>query len=165
MDVRPARQDDLAHLPRVELSAATSFRGHDVPDSVFSDFTPPEAYRPNLAAGTLWVADGVDGVCAFLLATAHRDRLHIDEFAVAREAQGHGLGRRMLGLVIDWARANDFTCVSLTTFRSVPFNAPFYASMGFVDWPADEAAPPVRQALANEAAKGLKDRCAMILRL
>lgn len=132
---------------------------------MFTDFTPPDGFRPSLAAGTLWVAEDAGAPCAFLTATAYGTRLHIDEFAVAQEAQGHGLGRRMLGVAVDWARANGFTSVSLTTFRSIPWNAPFYASAGFADWPAHEAAASVRQALTNETARGLKDRCAMILRL
>jgi GNAT superfamily N-acetyltransferase len=102
---------------------------------------------------------------AFLGAHTEDDRLHIDEFAVALDQQGKGLGRRMLTTVVDWARTNGVSRLSLTTFRSVPFNAPFYQAFGFRDWPADEAPASIRQRLLYEASAGLKDRCAMLMDL
>ena len=136
-----------------------------MPEDLFSDFTPPDAWRGRQQAGTLWVAEADGAVVAFLGAHAEDERLHIDEFAVAQDQQGKGLGRRMLTTVVDWARANRFTALSLTTFRSVPFNAPFYAGFGFRDWPQDEAPASIRQRLLYEASAGLKDRCAMIMAL
>jgi GNAT superfamily N-acetyltransferase len=109
----------------------------------------------------LWVAEANGRPEAFLAAHAEADRLHIDEFAVARDLQGQGLGRRMLAHVADWARARGFACLSLTTFRSVPFNGPFYASFGFREWPAEDAPPTIRQRLMHEAQEGFSDRCAM----
>jgi GNAT superfamily N-acetyltransferase len=149
----------------VELSAARSFAGLDVPDHVFTDFTPAGDWRGRQEAGTLWVAEVDGAVVAFLGAHAEDDRLHIDEFAVAQDHQGRGLGRRMLNVVVDWARANGLACLSLTTFSAIPFNAPFYTAFGFRDWPADEAPLSIRQRLAHEASVGLKDRCAMIMEL
>ena len=67
--------------------------------------------------------------------------------------------------MVAWARARGFTAVSLTTFRRVPFNAPFYARAGFVDWPEGDVPASIRQRLMYEASAGLKDRCAMRLDL
>ena len=107
------------------------------------------------------MAEEADAIVAFMGAHAEGKRLHIDEFAVAAEFQGRGLGRAILAQVTDWAEAHGFTCLSLTTFRNVPFNAPFYASFGFVDWPAQDAPAEIRERLISEANSGLKDRCAM----
>jgi GNAT superfamily N-acetyltransferase len=147
------------------MSAATAFQGQDVPASLFSDFAPPEAYRPHLLGETLWVVDIAGRPGAFLAALAHDDRLHIDELDVLREHQGRGIGRRLLAHAIDHARARGFACLSLTTFRAIPWNAPFYASLGFVEWDPRDAPECIRKALAKEAAFGLKDRCAMRLEL
>ena len=106
--------------------------------------------------------DAAGEVVAFLAATRHGERLHIDEFDVAQRAQGQGLGRRMLNHVIAWARREGLEALSLTTFQSVPWNAPFYRSCGFELWEQDLAAD-VAAALADEASRGLKDRCAMRL--
>ena len=136
-----------------------------MPQTLFSDFAPPDAYRPHLAAGTLWVAEVEGSLAAFLAALAHGRRLHIDEFDVQRDLQGQGIGRRLLAHAIDWAKAEGFNTMSLTTFRNIPWNAPFYESVGFLDWPPDEAPASIRQALLKEAAFGLKDRCAMRMAL
>lgn len=100
---------------------------------------------------------------AFLAAMPVGDRLHIDEFDVLREYQGQGVGRRMLTAAADWARTNGLKALSLTTFRSVPWNGPFYAAVGFREWLDPPAT--IRQALIYEAARGLKDRWAMRLDL
>jgi GNAT superfamily N-acetyltransferase len=128
---------------------------------LLSDFAPPEAYQPHLLAGTLWVVDVDDRPIAFLAALAHGHRLHIDELDVMRDHQGRGIGRRLLNHAINYATANGFTCLSLTTFRSIPWNAPFYARLGFFEWNPQDAPDAIRKALAKEAAFGLKDRCAM----
>ena len=102
---------------------------------------------------------------AFLAARVEGERLHIDELDVQDGQHGKGLGKRLLRHARDWARANGLSSLSLTTFRSIPWNAPYYASFGFREWPPDEAPASVRQALRNEASKGLCDRCAMVMAL
>ena len=164
MEIRKARPADLPHLPAIELSAAEAFRGLDVPERIFEEFTPAEAWSDRQQAGTLWFAQADDGrLHAFLAATLHGRRLHVDEFAVALDQQGRGRGRPLLAQVVDWARPAGRRRLSLTTFRSVPWNAPFYASAGFRPWDA----PPrsVVAALTGEGRRGLKDRCAMVLEL
>lgn len=84
---------------------------------------------------------------------------------VLRAFQGRGIGRALLSTAADWARANDLEALSLTTFRNVPWNAPFYASFGFREWDPDAAPASIRASLAHEAALGLEDRCAMVMDL
>jgi GNAT superfamily N-acetyltransferase len=49
-----------------------------------------------------------------------------------RPAAGHqGRGRALVEAVCDWAASNGYPGVTLTTFRDVPWNGPFYARMGF----------------------------------
>jgi hypothetical protein len=57
--------------------------------------------------------------------------------------------------------------LTLTTFRHVPFNAPFYARRGFAEIPAHEQGPELVAQLADEARRGLDParRVAMRLRL
>jgi len=171
--VRAARPDDLPLLPEIEVSAASLFRDQGV--EVFAgetedapiDFTPAEVWEPIRAAGLLWVMaqdDGPPG--AFLAARIEENRLHILEFDVHRRLQGQGVGRRLLAFVIDEARRRDLAGLSLTTFRDVPWNAPFYASAGFEIVERNATTPLLRAYLDREAARGLDParRCAMILK-
>jgi GNAT superfamily N-acetyltransferase len=101
----------------------------------------------------------------YLAGRVEAERLHIDEVDVLRAHQGQGIGRALLAHAADWARAHGLTALSLTTFRSVPWNAPFYASVGFREWDPAEAPASIRQALNYETSKGLRDRCAMVMDL
>jgi GNAT superfamily N-acetyltransferase len=174
MIVRAARPDDLPLLPEIELSAASLFRDEGVPiitgeaDDAPLDFTPAEAWAPIAAAGLLWVmAEGGGPPGAFLAARIEEDRLHILEFDVHRRHQGLGLGRRLLAFAIDEARRRRLRGLSLTTFRDVPWNAPFYASAGFQIIERDAAPATLLAYLDSEVARGHDPgrRCAMILRL
>ena len=133
-----------------------------MPAYLFSEASPAETWRPRLDAGTLWVVETDGRVIAFLAATAHGDRLHIDEVDVEQGHQGKGVGRGLIRHVIAWARTQGFASVSLTTFRNVPWNGPFYASLGFVE---DRRLPALQEILRTEADRGLQDRCAMVLAL
>jgi GNAT superfamily N-acetyltransferase len=116
-----------------------------------------------MEAGCLWVAQS-SSLFAFLAATRRGRRLRIEEFDVAHGHQGRGVGRRMMAHVIASARAAGSEALSLTTFRNVPWNAPFYESCGFREW-TSELPPDIVTILADELAKGLQDRCAMRLDL
>ena len=156
---------ELPEIPRIELSAAQKFVGQDVPADLLTDVAPPDAYRPHLLAGTLWVVDDEGIPVAFLAGRVEGERLHIDELDVRQDRQGHGLGRRLLNHAADWARGRGLKALSLTTFRSIPWNGPFYASAGFREWPPADAPASIRQALMNETSRGLADRCAMVMDL
>ncbi|MGA0607216.1 GNAT family N-acetyltransferase [Phenylobacterium sp. VNQ135] len=154
-----AVEADLQHLPRIERSAAQAFQGRDVPAFLLTHASPAEAWRPQLEAGTLWVSEADGALLAFLAATADGDRLHIDEVDVDQPAQGRGLGRRLMAHAIGWAMKRGLAQVTLTTFRNVPWNGPFYASLGFME---DDRLPALQEILRAEAEKGLSDRCAMV---
>ncbi|WP_300579163.1 GNAT family N-acetyltransferase [Phenylobacterium sp.] len=172
MIVRAARPDDLPLLPEIEVSAATLFRDQGV--EIFAgevedapiDFTPAEIWEPIRAAGLLWVmAQDGSPPGAFLAARIEENRLHILEFDVHRRHQGQGLGRRLLAFAIDEARRRGLAGLSLTTFRDVPWNAPFYASAGFEIVERIDAPAALLAYLDGEAARGLDParRCAMVL--
>ncbi|MFO1074183.1 MAG: GNAT family N-acetyltransferase [Geminicoccaceae bacterium] len=92
--------------------------------------------------------------------------LHIGEVGVQPAWQRKGLGRRLLHALLDAGRARKLKGATLTTDRLAPFNAPFYASLGF-QMLEGEACPARLQAiLAAEQANGLDPlrRVAMQLR-
>jgi len=172
MIVRLARPTDLPRLPEIEVSAATLFRDQGV--EVFAgeapetpiDFTPAKVWAPIVDEGLLWVMAKPDGPPgAFVAARIEEGRLHILELDVHREHQGQGLGRRLLTFVVAEARRRGLAGLSLTTFRDVPWNAPFYASVGFAIVEGEDARGALQTYLDREASRGLDParRCAMVL--
>lgn len=69
-------------------------------------------------------------------------------------AQGHGLGRRLLGAACAAARAQGVRGVTLTTFLAVPWNAPFYARAGFCIIPPKALNTRLASLLEQEAQAG-----------
>jgi len=57
---------------------------------------------------------------------------HIWQLAVHPDRGRQGLGRALVTAACDWARTERFETITLTTYRDVPWNGPFYESLGFV---------------------------------
>ena len=166
--IREARADELATLPDIERSAASLFEGAGQPMDILTSVTPAEVWAPRQAAGTVWVADaGTGEPVGFLAAEVFKDELHVWELDVRREAQGQGLGRRLMAHAIDWARARGLARLTLTTFRKIAWNAPFYASLGFREAAGEDLSVRLAEVLSLEMSKGLdpSNRCAMVLDL
>ncbi len=164
MTVRLATEADLPRLPEIELSALDAFLTTSIPPGPLSTVTPAEGWRDALEHGTLWVIDDEQGEPVGFLG-AHRDlgELHILEFDVEAVHQGKGLGRLLLNHVIAWARAEGLSEVTLTTFRSIAWNRPFYAKMGFVEISDDDMPRHLADTLKAERARNLEERCALWL--
>ena len=122
-----------------------------------------QAHLACIAAGTCWVVEDATGAIAgFLSADMRHDCLHILEFSVRKDAQGQGLGRALLQAAMIRVRQSRVKGgLTLTTFRDIPWNAPFYRAMGFEDLAVPD--PWLVELLAQEVAHGLPpgSRCAM----
>ncbi len=129
--------------------------------------SPASWYRPRIRRGLVWVAE-VDGKpVGFASIEPFEDALHLWELAVHLDHQGHGVGRALVQAVADDARRRGLPAVTLTTFRDVLWNAPFYARLGFIEVPQDAGQPRLAGLRDHEAALGLDldARCAMRLAL
>jgi len=123
-------------------------------------------HRPFAAQGLVWVAEDAAGrLIGFATCEAFEHELHLWELAVRHDAQGKGAGRAMIAAVADEARARGLPAVTLTTFRDIPWNAPFYARCGFVELSGDDLGPFLTLVREKEVEIGLDvaNRCAMRL--
>jgi GNAT superfamily N-acetyltransferase len=77
---------------------------------------------------------------------------HIDQLSVLTSHGRRGTGRALLDEAVRWSRRKGLAGVTLTTFRDVPWNAPFYRRVGFevVTHPA----PGLAGRRADERAEG-----------
>ncbi len=157
--IRLATIADIPQLPLIEQSAGEAFRGTAHEWIGDDDITPAEAYPPFIAAGQVRVAEIDGALVGFVRTGLHGDELHVFELDVRHDRQGRGVVKALMAAARDEAIAKDCCAMTLTTFSNVPFNAPFYARLGF----AIVEAPSRRLTtiLAAEAEHGLTDRCAM----
>jgi GNAT superfamily N-acetyltransferase len=130
--VRPVRADELALLPAVEAAADTMFAPF-----VHGAFPGPGTAEEFAAALVVLVAgDPPVGLCRI---DAIGDGAHLEQLSVHPQHGRRGLGRSLLRAGIAWATAHGYPELTLTTYRDVAWNGPFYMSEGFVEiGPADE---------------------------
>ncbi len=151
-------------MPDIEQSAGLAFRA--VPGLEWladGDNRTAARYRDIVGQDWSWVAVAPDGrLAGFVAATVEPDAVHVWEAAVRLEAQGRGIGRRLFARL--FAQAAGVAPVTLTTFRDVPWNQPFYRSLGFDTVEGDAMGPRLAGILAAEAEAGLpaERRCAMV---
>ncbi len=56
---------------------------------------------------------------------------HLWQLSVLPSSGRQGRGTALVEAACAWAASQGYTAVTLTTFRDVPWNAPFYAMLGF----------------------------------
>lgn len=154
--VRRATAADVAALQEIEVRAGRAFAEVGLPDVA----------RDAPMASSVLEAHAADGRCAVVVGDDDRplgyvvvDRVdahaHVEQVSVDPDHQGQGLGRQLMAWVDDWARADGRQGVTLTTFRTVPWNAPLYERMGFRILGRDEIGPGLMTVVSDEAAAGL----------
>jgi predicted N-acetyltransferase YhbS len=72
-----------------------------------------------------------------------------------------GLGTRLVQSVIDAARGGGFAGLTLTTFKDIPWNGPFYEKMGFRVMDSTTVSQGIAEIVRREASLGLKGRVGM----
>ena len=167
--IRPARAEDAGALPSIEQSAGEAFR--TIPELAWladGDNISAERHRALIADGACWVAAEEKGrPVGFLSAGIEGDALHIWELDVRLDRQGSGIGRALLERAVADARLRGLAAVTLTTFRAVHWNAPFYRKFGFRILEGAEIDGRLTGLLGDEAEHGMPSdqRCAMRLDL
>ncbi|WP_308015878.1 GNAT family N-acetyltransferase [Saccharopolyspora sp. 6M] len=152
MLIRVAEAADLAALPEVERRSGACFREVGM-DRVALDPPMPvrvlEGFRDR---GALWVAVEVAGPVAFLAAERLDGTLHVAQVSVDPRCARRRIGAALLAHA--GARVVRFGCaaLTLTTFRLVPWNAPYYARLGFREVPPAVMSPGLAARHAAEQA-------------
>lgn len=154
---------DLAALPDIERAAAALFPPEDVPRAVAEGTLPAAVLEEARRGGRLWVARLAGSAVGFLAADLVDGLPFVVELDVLPALHRRGAGTALLGAAIAWARPHG--SLTLTTFRHLPFNAPFYARRGFAELPAAAHGPQLRARLAGEAGQGLAPEKRVAMRL
>ncbi|EAQ28060.1 putative acetyltransferase [Erythrobacter sp. NAP1] len=163
--LRLARPADAERMPAIEAAAGELFRTVDGLAGLAGEHTlPVERLERYIRKGHCLVVHVGDEMVGFLVNEPFNRELHIWEVDVHPDQQGRGIGAGLIRACMVDARNSGFRAITLTTFRDVPWNAPFYEKLGFEEVTALDAHPRLAGELAVEADHGLpaERRCAMI---
>ena len=151
-------------LPEIERLAAERFARFGLADVFARIVTPIRLLRERARAGQVWVAAGDDDrPVGFAVACTVDGNAHLDELDVHPDHGRRGIGTALVETACPWAQSAGHLAITLSTLRNVPWNAPFYAKLGFRVLTETELTQALRQLLESEARLGLpmEDRVLM----
>ena len=151
-----ARPQDISLIPAIELSAAEVFRGY-APETVLSETTDCDTLTTAAHEGLLWVGLVGDAPVGFaFVKMLAMDLPHLEEVDVDPAHGRRGIGTGLVRAVCEWTTLSGFPMLTLTTFRALPWNLPFYERLGFVEIPPHLLRPELGTIVSDEAARGLR---------
>jgi GNAT superfamily N-acetyltransferase len=130
--IRSARIEELTMLAQIERAAAALFL--DTPYDFLANDEPLslDFVQQRFQAGQVWVAVDQQGiVIGFAITREVDDTIYLQEMDVDPAHGRRGLGAVLVETVCSWAKLQGYKAISLSTFRDLPWNAPFYAKLGF----------------------------------
>jgi GNAT superfamily N-acetyltransferase len=166
--IRLAHQSELGMLPEIERAAARLFETYPgelaVDPQWLTRVKPLEELLEANDDARLLVAVADDGeVVGFALLVDLGLFAHLEELDVLPEHGRKGLGSALLEAVCEWAYTHGFSAVTLSTFRDVPWNAPFYARHGFTVVEPDDMPPELVRVVEAERARGLRSDLRVVM--
>jgi GNAT superfamily N-acetyltransferase len=130
--IRTASSTDLAHLQVIQMAAGAAFRDIEMVDIADNPPMPIDALARYQQARHAWVAvNRLDQPIAFVLIGIVDACAHIEQVSVHPDHSRQGIGRTLIDHVGAWASGQGLRALTLTTFREVPWNAPYYQRLGF----------------------------------
>ena len=162
--ITAARREDLTRLAAIELAAARLLAGH-APESVLNETTSLVVLKQAQREGHLWVALADDVAVGFAHVELNEpDAAHLEEIDVHPDHGCRGLGTKLVAEVCHWAASKGYGAVTLTTFRDVPWNLPFYERLGFDVIAPEQVSAPLRAIVEDETRRGLDPSRRVVMR-
>jgi len=159
MLIRCANAADISAIITVERSSGALFEGTHMAWAV-GETSSPEDLLEAIHQGLVWVAADDDKIAGYISGSALDGDFHIEEVAVAIGYQRRGIGKDLIEHVAGRARHLGLGALTLTTDRTLPWNAPYYERLGFKILAEGDVPPYLGAALAEKPEPNR--RCAMI---
>ncbi|MEL6158841.1 MAG: GNAT family N-acetyltransferase [Cyanobacteria bacterium J06627_32] len=169
-------------MPNIERLAAQRFAPYldqlEIPAELLEGLTPVRFLRRAQAERRLWVAIAQNPkqnpqqdpqtleppVVGFIVAKFLLESCFIVELDVHPEFGRRGIGSALVEACCSGARSRGVQWVTLTTFRYIPWNIPFYKRLGFEVVPAEQWAPEIRAIVQHEHRYGFATQHRAVMR-
>jgi GNAT superfamily N-acetyltransferase len=163
--IRLARPDEIPRLREIEDEAGKMFSGLGLIDEEIDSSFPLDELSTLVRMGQVWVASLKDDLAVGMVIASVRDgAVYIEEIDVVPGHGRRGLGTRLLEHICAWAEAQGYAAVTLSTFRDVPWNGPFYRKHGFRDLLPAEWTPGMWAIREKERHQGLNVEVRVFMR-
>ena len=130
--VRLAHPDEVPRLRAIEDAAGRILSGLGLIDEALDVSFPLDDLVLLVGMGQVWVGCLEDDLpVGMVIASVREGAVYVEEMDVLPEHGRRGLGARLLERVCAWAQEQGYSAVTLSTFRDVPWNGPFYRKHGF----------------------------------
>ena len=148
-----ARAADLGRLAAIEEAGGPQF------EELFGAATEPILLSPAMdgrqrAAEPGFVLVAGEPPVGFVHVLVIDGHAHLEQLSVLPGHQRKGIGATLTRAAIEEARAQGYDRLSLCTYRDVPWNGPFYRSLGFTEVAEADYAP--YQARLREQERALR---------
>jgi GNAT superfamily N-acetyltransferase len=149
--IRAARENELSLISALEKSGEKQFRAAGMDRVAEAPAPEPDAYRAALNDARLLVAvDGRDTPLGFIRLEMLDGDPHVEQVSVHPDHSGHGIGASLLAAAEQLARDRGHRRITLTTFRDVPWNGPYYSRLGWRTTPDADLPPELAAARREE---------------
>jgi GNAT superfamily N-acetyltransferase len=162
--IRTAVADDVTALVDVELASGALFLDVGMPDIAEGEPMWIAHWDRFHEPGLAWVLEADGRVVGFALAELLDGALHLEQLSVLPEYGRRGFGSALVEHVCAVAGDRGLPAVTLSTFRDVPFNGPFYARLGFAALDESKLTPGLRACRDSETANGLDPTTRVMMR-
>lgn len=162
--IRFGTRADIPALIAADRAASELFRPTGlIPDmAAIPESIPADVLSQSIDAGMMIVAADEHTAIGFALNQLYRHTLYLHQLSVDPAHGRKGVGRCVMKHVFALAEEHKRASVTLSTFRDVPWNGPFYASMGFKELPSNKLTKWMREIEAEQSQSlDITQRCFM----
>lgn len=155
--IRRPETHELPQIQEIEVRAGRLFLDLGM-DAVAEDPPPSlRELREDRLRGRIRVAtdDDHDDPVGYVRTAWVDDAPHLEQVTVDPAHGRRGHGRVLMAHAEHWGRTAGADRMTLTTYRDVPWNGPWYRRLGWHELTPDEPGPELRAIRTEEAARGL----------
>lgn len=165
--IRLASRSEVQKLPSIEQAASTRFNDYltqlELTPDLMSEIVSVQFLLQAQTEKRLWVAIVEDRPVGFVVSRPLLDSFFIVELDVLPDFGRCGLGSALMQAACAQAQENGFKAVTLTTFRTIPWNIPFYQRLGFTILAPEDLSPELDAIVQHEARYGFKRQYRVVM--
>lgn len=163
--LRDARTGECSLIQAIELEAASRYAEIGMAEVAAGDPIPLRVLAERVASRGLIVAvTGDDAPVGFAVFRPLDGAAYIEEVDVLPAHAGKRIGAALLEEAGRRAAGLGLAALTLSTFRHVPWNGPYYRRLGFVEMAQGELTPGLRAVRADNIARGLDETQRLFMR-